>query len=202
MLTRADRLVFDHVRFLGNQDTLYLNSSAAAVVARAYLRDCYVEGDVDFIFGRGDRRLRRAARSARWTAGSTTNNGYVTAPSTMIDNPYGFLFTRRPLHQRRPRRHRLPRPAVAPEQRPERDRAGARSATRGSGSTSARSPWTDFSGGWSWRDARFAEYHNRGPGAAGHRRPPAADPGRRPTAFTVRAYLSGADGWSPQTRRR
>ena len=29
VLTRADRLVFDGVRFLGNQDTLYVNSSAA-----------------------------------------------------------------------------------------------------------------------------------------------------------------------------
>ena len=34
VLTRADRLVFDGVRFLGNQDTLYVNSTAADVVAR------------------------------------------------------------------------------------------------------------------------------------------------------------------------
>jgi len=27
------------------------------------------------------------------------------------------------------------------------------------------SPWTDF-GVWPWRDARFGEYGNRGPGAA------------------------------------
>ena len=37
VLTRADRIVFDHVRFLGNQDTLYLNSPSGDVVARVVL---------------------------------------------------------------------------------------------------------------------------------------------------------------------
>jgi pectin methylesterase-like acyl-CoA thioesterase len=41
----GDRAVFRNVRFLGYQDTLYANNG------RQYFSDCYVEGNVDFIFG-------------------------------------------------------------------------------------------------------------------------------------------------------
>jgi pectinesterase len=75
VLTRADQVSFRRVRFLGNQDTLYVNSSAASVIARSYFRDCYVEGDVDFIFGRGtavfDRcRIHSPIRTASCSPGA------------------------------------------------------------------------------------------------------------------------------------
>ena len=43
----ADRVIFDNVRFLGYQDTLFLDDRS-----RQYLRDCFITGDTDFIFGR------------------------------------------------------------------------------------------------------------------------------------------------------
>lgn len=43
----GDRSVLRHVRFLGFQDTLYANGKPA----RQYFADCYIEGNVDFIFG-------------------------------------------------------------------------------------------------------------------------------------------------------
>jgi pectin methylesterase-like acyl-CoA thioesterase len=43
----GDRGVLRNVRFLGFQDTLY----AAGKPARQYFVDCYIEGNVDFIFG-------------------------------------------------------------------------------------------------------------------------------------------------------
>ena len=42
---RSDRAIFKHVRFLGDQDTLF------ADFGRQYYFDCYIEGGVDFIFG-------------------------------------------------------------------------------------------------------------------------------------------------------
>ena len=48
----ADRSVLSSVRCLGNHDTL-LNSLGSGVQARFYFDKFYVEGDVDFIFGRG-----------------------------------------------------------------------------------------------------------------------------------------------------
>jgi len=53
----GDRAVFRKVRFLGHQDTLYASSKGceseqgSCHPARQYFADCYIEGDVDFIFG-------------------------------------------------------------------------------------------------------------------------------------------------------
>jgi pectin methylesterase-like acyl-CoA thioesterase len=53
----GDRAVFRHVRFLGYQDTLYANGKGCDTdagpcrPARQYFADCYIEGNVDFIFG-------------------------------------------------------------------------------------------------------------------------------------------------------
>ncbi len=53
----GDRAVFRNVRFLGYQDTLYPNSKRCETdkgpcePARQYFSECYIEGNVDFIFG-------------------------------------------------------------------------------------------------------------------------------------------------------
>src|SRR5258707_396864 len=53
----GDRAVFRHVRFLGYQDTLYADGKGCdseqgpCRPARQYFADCYIEGNVDFIFG-------------------------------------------------------------------------------------------------------------------------------------------------------
>ena len=57
VLITADKAVFNNVRFLGNQDTLYAGSRNCApdgepcTPTRQYFTHCYVEGNVDFIFG-------------------------------------------------------------------------------------------------------------------------------------------------------
>jgi polygalacturonase len=57
LLVTGDRAVFRNMRFLGAQDTLYAGSKSCAseqgpcVPARQYFADCYIEGNVDFIFG-------------------------------------------------------------------------------------------------------------------------------------------------------
>jgi polygalacturonase len=52
----GDRAVFHNVRLLGNQDTVYLASRCGpggqdCTPTRQYFSDCYVAGNVDFIFG-------------------------------------------------------------------------------------------------------------------------------------------------------
>ena len=52
----GDRAVFHNVRLLGNQDTVYLASRCGAgsvdcTPTRQYFSNCYVAGNVDFIFG-------------------------------------------------------------------------------------------------------------------------------------------------------
>ncbi|MFJ6198060.1 pectinesterase family protein [Micromonospora sp. NPDC092111] len=194
VLTRADRLVFDNVRFLGNQDTLYHNSASTDAIGRAYFRNCYVEGDVDFIFGRGTGVFDRCEIRSL-SRGSSSNNGYVTAAATMISNPYGLLFTGCTLTT---------------------DSAAAQSVHLGrpwhpSGDVNAigqvvfrdsvlgahvkNSPWTDMSG-FSWKDARFFEYRNGGPGSTVTADRPQLTDAQAPT-YTAQRYLAGPDGWNP-----
>jgi hypothetical protein len=51
-------------------------------------------------------------------------------------------------------------------------------------------------GGFSWKDARFSEYHNYGPGSpiTGDR-PQMSDADA--AGHTISDYLSGTDGWAP-----
>ena len=193
VLTRANRLIFDRVRFLANQDTLYLNSSAAGVVARAYLRNCYVEGDVDFIFGRATAVLDRCRVHS--LNRDSNPNGYVTAPSTDITNPHGLLLTRCMLTSDAPAGTVFLGRPWHPSNDPN---AIGQTVIRDSwiGAHIGATPWSDF-GTWPWRDARLAEYQNRGPGAL-------LTPDRpqltreQAAANTPAAFLRGADAWRPE----
>ncbi|MFI6072276.1 pectinesterase family protein [Actinoplanes sp. NPDC051343] len=161
VLTRADRVSFRRVRFLGNQDTLYVNSSAAAVIARSYFRDCYVEGDVDFIFGRGTAVFDRCRIHSLDRA--STPAGYVTAPSTDLSNPHGFLFTRCAFTTDAPPGSVFLGRPWHPGNDPN---AVGQTVIRESAIGAHIGPvaWSDF-GDWPWEDARFFEYRNYGPGA-------------------------------------
>ncbi|NML16050.1 pectinesterase family protein [Azohydromonas caseinilytica] len=92
LMTQGDRLVFENVRVLGHQDSLYVKTANTATVSRAYFRKSYVEGDVDFIFGRGTAVFDRCEiryLSTRLPVGQSTA---MLAPSTSPLNRYGMLF--------------------------------------------------------------------------------------------------------------
>ena len=193
VLTLADRLTFENVRFLANQDTLYLNSANATTIGRVYLRDCYVEGDVDFIFGRATAVFEHATIHSL-DKGSTTNNGYVTAASTMIDNPYGFLFIHSRLTSNAPDKSvYLGRPWHPSGNVNAIGQVVFRDSWIGPQILDA--PWSDMSG-FSWKEARFFEYRNHGPGATVTAdRPQLTD--EQAALYTPKLYLAGTDGWAP-----
>jgi pectin methylesterase-like acyl-CoA thioesterase len=84
----ADRAHFENVRFLGYQDTLYLRSVAPGPPARVFVRDSYVEGDVDFIFGEATAYfLRTEVKSL-----GDRDESYALAPSTHERSRFGFVF--------------------------------------------------------------------------------------------------------------
>lgn len=189
----ADRSVLRNVRCLGNQDTLLVDSPAKGVQARFYFANSYIEGDVDFIFGRGtavfdDCEIASLDRNS-------SNNGYVSAGSINEQIKHGFLFDGcrfvsdaakdtvylgRPWH-----------PSGDPT-------AVAQVLIRDSwlGAHIRPTPWADMSG-FSWQDARFFEFHNRGPGAKVTADRPQL-PAALETGFSLAAYLGGTDGWAPQ----
>ncbi|TDC22646.1 pectinesterase family protein [Kribbella albertanoniae] len=158
--TTGDRTMLDNVRLLGNQDTFLADTPAKQLTSRVYVRDSYVEGDVDFVYGRATAVFERSTIHSLDRASKV--NGYVTAASTP-EGRLGFLFTDcrftspaapgtvflgRPWH---PSSDPLVDPAVV---------------VRNSwlGPHIGTPAWTDMSG-YSWRDAEFFEHHNTGPGA-------------------------------------
>jgi pectinesterase len=191
--TSGDRVQFDNVRILGNQDTLLVNAPSAAAVRRLYVRNSYVEGDVDFIFGRGTMVFQNGTVHSL-TRGSSSNNGYLTAAATDINNRFGFLFWGTTLTSNAPAKTvYLGRPW-----HPSGDvNAIAQVLYRGvtMGAHIRDDPWTDMSG-FSWRDARFTEYGSTGPGAAVNANRPQMTAATA-AQFVPTAYLAGSDGWNP-----
>ncbi|SLN23699.1 Pectinesterase B precursor [Aquimixticola soesokkakensis] len=85
----ADKVRFERLRLLGDQDTLYLKTDLPVRSVRSYWRDCYIEGDIDFIFGGGTAFFDRCEICSK---GARTEMAFVTAPSTHLLTPYGFVF--------------------------------------------------------------------------------------------------------------
>ncbi|MFI6372548.1 pectinesterase family protein [Streptomyces sp. NPDC050546] len=196
MKTTGDRIVFEDTAFLGNQDTLMTDSPKLTTVSRVYIRDSYIEGDVDFVYGRATTVIERSVIRAL-SRGSDTNNGYITAASTWTGNPYGFLISRSRIVSDAPDgTFHLGRP-WHPGGEPD---AVAQVLIRDTELPAAvkSSPWTDMSG-FSWKDARFTEYRNHGAGAGVTAdRPQLGDAAAR--THTVAHYLKGTDDWAPYAR--
>lgn len=165
-------MTFDRCRFLGRQDTLFTAPLPPTVVEAGgfrgpkehaprrdtvqYYKSCYIEGDVDFIFGGAtayfeDCRIHSLDRSEEV-------NGYITAASTPEGKEYGYVFNRcRFTGDCAPETVYLGRPW----------RAHAKTVILRSelGAHIKKEGWHD----WNKEEARsstfFAEYENYGPGA-------------------------------------
>jgi len=79
---RADKCVFIRVDFYGYQDTMYFWSDGN----RSYFKECLVVGRTDYIYGSGT-VFFDACEIRSW------GGGWITAPSTALDQPYGFVFS-------------------------------------------------------------------------------------------------------------
>lgn len=93
LLTNGDKIVIQNVRMHGFQDTVQLRAANATTLARVYVKDTFIEGDVDFIYGNAtvvfDGVTVHYLSSRRGTG-----SGILIAPSTSVDNSLGFLFIR------------------------------------------------------------------------------------------------------------
>jgi pectinesterase len=89
----ADRVHIERVHLLGNQDTAYFKSATPASTVRVFVNKSLITGDVDFIFGRATVFFRDS--EIRWVgAPRAAVAAYITAPSTNLGIPYGFVFDR------------------------------------------------------------------------------------------------------------
>lgn len=193
-LVRGDRAAFGRCRFIGRRDTLYADSPTATESGRQYYRYCHIEGEADFILGRGTAVFDRCRIHCRERDEDT--QGFVFAPSTAAGFEHGFLTVRCRItssggvgadklsHPRIPDADPTAWPALT-----------VRQTWIGPG-VDAAAPYADTGEEHPWRDQRYREYANIGPGAK------LIDPQTRPPQLgddeaadhTAAAYLGD---WAP-----
>ncbi|MBB2948040.1 pectinesterase [Actinoplanes lutulentus] len=173
----ADRLIFDNVRFLGAQDTLLLNSG------RSYIKNSYVEGTVDFIFGGGTTVINATKIYQKRSTG-----GPITAARTDAANAYGFLIYKSTVTGATNNTTGLGRPWGQDAQVLYRE-------TSLSATIATAQPWTNMSTN-TWQNARFFEYANTGSGATKNSNRPQMSASTAAN-YTPQKYLAGSDNWNP-----
>lgn len=175
----GDRAIFRKCRFLGNQDTLY----TYGYPTRQYYEDCYIEGTVDFIFGKATAVFNRCDIHSR-------GKGYVTAPATPQDSRYGYVF-----HDCR---------LTAAEgvenvslSRPWRPYAQAVFINCELGKHISPAGWDNWGKASNEQTVNYAEYNSKGPGANPTARAPYSRQLTDPTPYAIPTVLAGNDGWNP-----
>lgn len=91
LMTAGDRASFENIRVLSNHDTLYPKTLGVGIVARAYFKNSYIEGDEDFIFGRASVVLDHCNIHYLSSRRGVQNSGFGIVPSTDVRNDRGFL---------------------------------------------------------------------------------------------------------------
>jgi len=191
---QGDKSVFRNVRFLGDKQTLLVNSPNTTSTARMYFADVYVEGGADMVLGRGTAVFWRSTFHVLDRPGASITDSSVNGAL-----PYGFLITDSRILTDGPAGSvYLGRPY--PEATGTSAQVVVRNTELGAAIRTA-GPWRDWDAATTWAAARFAEYRNTGPGAA------IPHPATRPqlsdadaATYTAPAYLAGTDGWNPTGR--
>lgn len=175
----GDRAIFKKCRFLGCQDTLY----TYGYPTRQYYEDCYIEGTVDFIFGKATAAFNRCNIHSR-------GNGYVTAPATPEDSKYGYVFHDCKLTAEEGVK------GVALS-RPWRPYAQAIFINCELGNHIAPAGWNNWGKESNGKTINYAEYGSKGPGANPAARVPYSRQLTDPTPYAISTVLAGNDGWNP-----
>lgn len=167
------RMTFENCRFLGRQDTLFTAPLPPTVIEWGgfrgprenaprdngihYYKNCYIEGDVDFIFG-GATAYFEECQIHSLTRNSDPD-GYITAASTPEGQPYGYVFD-----------HCRFTSDCAPETvylgRPWRNFAKTVILHSELGAHIKKEGWHDWNKEEAKEQAYYAEYENYGPGAS------------------------------------
>lgn len=105
----GDNVYYSNVRLLGHQDTLFVGplppkevepggfigpkQFSPRIVGKHYFNNCYICGDVDFIFGGGSAYFNNCVIESLFRGEDQVVQGYVTAASTPEGESDGLVFT-------------------------------------------------------------------------------------------------------------
>ncbi|MBD5353473.1 MAG: hypothetical protein HDR85_00955 [Bacteroides sp.] len=179
----GDRAIFRNCRFLGCQDTLY----TYGYPTRQYYEDCYIEGTVDFIFGKATAVFNRCNIHSR-------GDGYVTAPATPEDSKYGYVFHDCKLTGADGVKN-------VPLSRPWRPYAQAIFINCDLGDHISPAGWNNWGKESNEKTVTYAEYNSKGPGANPSARAPYSHQLTDPTPYAITTVLAGDDGWNPLSQK-
>ncbi|MFF4571028.1 pectinesterase family protein [Streptomyces sp. NPDC001410] len=161
----GDRSYFANVRLLAHQDTLFADTTALDSFDRQYYRNCHIEGDVDFVFGRATAVFDRCRFHTLQRDVDFTPKGMVFAPSTARPNPHGILAVRsRFTSGAENSAYKLARPWVPSHETTAWPSLVVRDSLIGPGIDPV-TPYTNMRDAYPWQSMRFREYRNSGPGA-------------------------------------
>ncbi len=174
----GDRVVFRHCRFLGWQDTVFLNRG------RQYFEDCYIAGHVDFIFGAATAWFERCHIHC-------LRSGYISAASTYDYQPFGFVFSHCKITGEPEAKTYLGRPW--------RDFSNANYMNTEMSDVVRPEGWQNWNLPEREKTARYSEFNSSGPGSNSKARVPWSHQltKAQAKAVTIKRVLSGADGWNP-----
>lgn len=178
MYADGDHLIFERCRFDGHQDTLFTaplpekekqtggfrgpKEFAPRRMGRHLYKDCYIAGNVDFIFGSATAYFENCELFMKQRKGEI--KGYVTAPSTFEGQRYGYVF--------RDCRFTSDCPAESAYLgRPWRNYARCVIVHSEIGAHIRKEGWHDWDNRAAWDTMFFAEYGNYGEGAGEERAP-------------------------------
>ena len=198
LLARGDRGIFANVRILGNQDTLYAGvgeckgsgADRACPVARQYFDHCFIEGNVDFIFGDAKTVFDHCVIRS-----NSHFEGFITAQSkSYAGQDSGFVF-------RDCRLEAAPGVGNVYLGRPWRPYATVVYLNTWMDGQIVPAGWREWHPGETdyLPSASYAEYQSSGPGADHSGRDPHARQLTQQQAekFEPEGFLRGGDGWNP-----
>jgi pectinesterase len=179
----GDRVVFRHCRFLGWQDTVFLNRG------RQYFEDCYIAGHVDFIFGAAIAWFERCRIHC-------LRSGYITAASTYDYQPFGFVFSHCKITGEPDAKTYLGRPW--------REFANVVYLNTEMSAIVRPEGWQNWNLPEREKTVRYSEFNGTGPGANPNARVPWSHQLTRSQvkAITIKRVLGGVDGWEPSLQNR
>jgi pectinesterase len=212
MYADADRVVFRKCRFLGCQDTLLtgpLPKNPAPLglnllhptlgsgdgeyrePVRHYFDECFLRGDIDFIFGSASAVFNRCEI---FSNKCSRGNSYITAASTSPYYKYGYLFIGcRLTGDADPKSVYLGRPW--------RDHAHVAFVNCWMGEHIVPEGWHNWDKPFRETTAKYREYGSKGPGGEMNARVRwskiLSDEEAR--EYTVQKVLAGDDDWNPNT---
>lgn len=145
--THGDRQTLYHVKLIGHQDTYYSRGPY-----RNYLKDCYIEGTTDYIFGRSTVVFDSCHIH------SLKTGSYITAASTESDTRFGYVF----FNSRFTAAPEIERVSLGRPWRPFAKTVIIHSFLDGFINPEG---WSIWRGNENHRTCYYAEYENFGPGA-------------------------------------